>query len=265
MTIIIYETFFVNFMNIKYKGAFGRGMIMSKGLLFIKSNTVNQKLSNIIKISIAVVLLMVLAAWMLSYTYAEDVNAGLSQNLVRLHVVANSDSSEDQELKLKVRDAIIDFMKIKLAASKDINETRTIISDNLKNIEDVSNEVIRNNDSKYGVKASIGNYGFPTKTYGDISLPAGEYQALRVVIGNGAGANWWCVLFPPLCFVDATHGVIPDSVKQDLKTSLSTEEYNIITTADSSEDIPVKIKFKLVEFLQGTKVKVTGAVNRMFR
>lgn len=243
----------------------GGEIIMSKGLLFIKPNTVNQKLSNIIKISIAVVLLLVLAAWMISYTYAEDVNAGLSQNLVRLHVVANSDSSEDQELKLKVRDAIIEFMKIKLAASKDINETRTIISDNLKNIEDVSNEVIRNNDSNYGVKATIGNYGFPTKTYGDISLPAGEYQALRVVIGNGAGANWWCVLFPPLCFVDATHGVIPDSVKQDLKASLTTEEYNIITTADSSEDIPVKIKFKLVEFLQGTKIKVTGAVNRMFK
>ena len=238
---------------------------MNKGIIFLKSDTLNQRVANIVKISIAVLLILVLAAWMISYTYAEDVNAGLSQNLVRLHVVANSDSESDQALKLKVRDAIIEYMKTKLADSKSISETRTIINDNLKNIEAVSNEVIKTNNSSYGVKASLGNYDFPTKTYGDIALPAGEYQALRVVIGDGAGANWWCVLFPPLCFVDATHGVIPDSVKQDLKNSLSDEEYNLITTADNREDIPVKIKFKLVEFLQGSKIKVTGAVNRMFR
>lgn len=224
-----------------------------------------RRLSNALKIFIAVLLMLVLAAWLLTYTYAEDVNAGLSQNLVRLHVVANSDSASDQALKLKVRDAIIEFMKDKLAESKSINETRTIINDNLKNIEEVSNEIIKKNKSDYGVKATMGNYAFPTKTYGDIALPAGEYQALKVVIGDGEGANWWCVLFPPLCFIDATHGAIPESVKQELKTALSDEEYRLITTADSSEDIPVKIRFKLVEFLEGTKVKVTGAVNRMFK
>ncbi|HEY5585944.1 MAG TPA: stage II sporulation protein R [Ruminiclostridium sp.] len=238
---------------------------MSKEFLFLKSNTMSQKVSNIVKIAIAVLLLVVLAAWMISNAYAEDINAGLSQNLVRLHVIANSDSASDQALKLEVRDAIIAVMKTKLASSKDINETKAIINDNLKNIEEVSNEVIKKNNSSYGVKATMGNYAFPTKTYGDIALPAGEYQALRVVIGSGTGANWWCVLFPPLCFVDATHGVIPDSVKQDLKSSLSSEEYGIITTADNNEDIPVKIKFKLVEFLQGTKIRVAGAVNRMFK
>ncbi len=238
---------------------------MSKGILYLKPLTTGQKVSNIIKISIAVLLLVILGAWMISYTYAEDVNAGLSQNLVRLHVVANSDSASDQALKLKVRDAIIEFMKDKLANSKDINETRAIINANLKDIEQLSVKVIKENNSNYGVEASMGNYSFPTKTYGDIALPAGEYQALKVVIGDGVGANWWCVLFPPLCFIDATHGAIPDSVKQDLKTSLSEEEYKLITTADNSEDIPVKIKFKLVEFLEGSKVKVTGAVNKMFR
>lgn len=239
---------------------------MSKGLLYLKPvTTTGQKMANIIKISIAVLLLVVLAAWIISYTYAEDVNAGLSQNLVRLHVVANSDSAPDQALKLKVRDAIIEFMKDKLANSKDINETRAIINANLENIEKVSSKIIKENNSSYGVKASMGNYSFPTKTYGDIALPAGEYQALKVVIGDGAGANWWCVLFPPLCFIDATHGTIPDSVKQDLKTSLSAEEFKLITTSDSSEDIPVKIKFKVVELFEGSKVKVTGAVNKMFK
>ncbi len=238
---------------------------MSKGLLYLKPVSNSQKVVNVIKISIAVLLLVILGAWIISYTYAEDVNAGLSQNLVRLHVVANSDSASDQALKLKVRDAIIEFMKDKLANSRNINETKGIINANLQAIEEVSREVIKANNSTYEVKASIGNYSFPTKTYGDIALPAGEYQALKVVIGEGVGANWWCVLFPPLCFVDATHGTIPDSVKQDLKTSLSDEEYKLITTSDSDEDIPVKIKFKVVEILEGSKVKLTGAVNKMFK
>ncbi len=238
---------------------------MSKGLLYLKPVSSGQKAVNIIKISIAVLLLVILGAWIISYTYAEDVNAGLSQNLVRLHVVANSDSASDQALKLKVRDAIIEFMKDKLANSKNINETKDIINANLQAIEEVSRKVIKANNSSYEVKASIGNYSFPTKTYGDIALPAGEYQALKVVIGEGVGANWWCVLFPPLCFIDATHGTIPDSVKQDLKTSLSNEEYKLITTSDRDEDIPVKIKFKVVEILEGSKVKLTGAVNKMFK
>jgi stage II sporulation protein R len=231
------------------------GKSMNKGL--------SVKATNILKISIAVILTAVLAAWMLSYTYAEDVNAGLSQNLVRLHVIANSDSAADQALKLKVRDAVIEYMKEKLAASDSIDETKAIINDNLKNIEEVAGEVISKNNSSYAVKASMGKYAFPTKTYGDIALPAGEYQALRVVIGNGSGANWWCVLFPPLCFIDATHGTIPESVKQELRTSLSDEEYRLITTSDE-EDIPVKVKFKLVEFLEGSKVRLTGAINKMF-
>lgn len=225
---------------------------------------INHKVSNILKIAIAAMLFIVLAAWMISYSYAEDVNAGLSQNIVRLHVVANSDSEADQALKLKVRDAIIEFMKGKLATSKDITETKAIINANLNEIEELSSKVIIENNSNYSVKASVGNYDFPTKTYGDIALPAGEYQALKVVIGKGEGANWWCVLFPPLCFIDATHGAIPEYVKQDLKNTLSDEEYKIITTADSSEDIPIKVKFKVVEFLQGSKVKFTGAISKMF-
>ncbi len=238
---------------------------MSKGILYLKPISSGQKTANILKIAIAALLLVILGAWIISYNYAEDVNAGLSQNLVRLHVVANSDSASDQALKLKVRDAIIDYMKDKLANSKNISETRDIINSNLKNIEELSIKVIKENNSSYGVKASLGNYSFPTKTYGDIALPAGEYQALKVVIGEGVGANWWCVLFPPLCFIDATHGTIPDSVKQDLKSSLTKEEYKLITTADNEEDIPVKIKFKVVELLEGSKIKVTGALNKMFR
>jgi stage II sporulation protein R len=238
---------------------------MSKGVLFLRSNTLSKKTENIVKLTAIALILLILVAWIVSSIYAEDVNAGLSQNLVRLHVIANSDSEVDQALKLKVRDAIIEYMKEKFADSKDINQTKTIINNNLKNIEKISQEVILRNNCTYSVKAAMGNYDFPTKVYGDISLPAGKYEALRVVIGEGVGANWWCVLFPPLCFCDATHGVIPDSVKNDLKSSLSAEEYRLITSVDKDDDIPIKIRFKVVELLQGSKIKVTGAINRMFR
>ncbi len=238
---------------------------MSKVVLFLKSNPLSKKIENIVKLAVIVLILSVLAAWIVSSIYAEDVNAGLSQNLIRLHVIANSDSDADQALKLQVRDAIIEYMKGKLANSKDINETKNIINNNLRNIEKISQEVISKNNFSYSVNAAMGNYDFPTKVYGDISLPAGRYEALRVVIGEGAGANWWCVLFPPLCFIDATHGTIPDSVKNDLKSSLSPEEFRLITTAENDDDIPIKIRFKVVELLQGSKIKVTGAINRMFR
>lgn len=111
----------------------------------------------------------------------------------------------------------------------------------------------------------MGSFPFPTKMYGDITLPAGTYEALRVVVGEGEGQNWWCVMFPPLCFVDATHGTIPDSVKEDLKNVLTKEEYSIVASADQEDEIPIEIKFKVVEIFQGSKIKVTGAINKLFK
>ena len=237
---------------------------MNKGYTVIKLNSRSQKFSQVLKLSIAAALLALLVVWLVSAFYAEDVNAGLAQNLVRLHVIANSDSEADQALKLKVRDAIIEYMKTELNDSKNIEQTKNIIDKDLDKIQSIAGEVIAKENYDYDVKASLGYYPFPTKTYGDITLPAGNYDALRVVIGKGEGMNWWCVLFPPLCFIDATHGTIPDSVKQDLKESLSDEEYAIITSTDKEEDIPIKIKFKVVEFLEGTKIKFTGAISKLF-
>ena len=98
----------------------------------------------------------------------------------------------------------------------------------------------------YSVTVEIGNFEFPTKTYGDISFPAGCYDALRVKIGSASGQNWWCVMFPPLCFVDVSSGVVPDSSKDDLQNALNDEDYAIISECDNSSDI--SFKFKLIEF-----------------
>jgi stage II sporulation protein R len=224
-----------------------------------------KRMAGIIKmVSVSAVILAVISVTALSI-YSGNIGSHLSDSLIRLHVVANSDSPEDQSLKRDVRDAVLAYMRKQLADSKDITHTKAVISEDLEKITAIAEDVVAGHGKNYKVKTSLGNYPFPTKSYGDISLPAGSYQALRLVIGNGEGANWWCVLFPPLCFVDVTHGTVPDSVKEDLKEVLTQEEYNILTSADEESDIPIKVKFKIVELFQDSKVKFTGAINKLFK
>lgn len=237
---------------------------MGRVLQFLKGFRLQQR-NDFIKLGVFLAVLVMLSSTLFFISYSEDINKGLADNLIRLHVVANSDSPEDQALKLRVRDSIIEYMEVQLKDSQDIEQTKFIVKENLSRIEDIAREEMQKNGKSYEVKADLGTYSFPTKLYGDITLPAGNYQALRVVLGKGDGANWWCVLFPPLCFVDATHGTVPDSVKQDLKNALSEEEYRIITTADTDEDIPIKVRFKVVEFFQESKVKFSGMVSKVFK
>lgn len=238
---------------------------MSKVLLLIKELGSNQRNSIIIKAGTAFLLVVMLTAGLVSYFYSYDVNKGLADNIIRLHVLANSDSEEDQALKRDVRDVIINYMKEQLKDSKDLEQTNSIINSKLDRINDLARNEIARQGKNYTVKATLGSFPFPTKAYGDVTLPAGNYQALRVVIGKGEGANWWCVLFPPLCFVDATHGTVPESVKEDLRNALSEEEYSIITSAESDSDIPIKIRFKIVDFFQDSRIKFTGMISRLFR
>jgi len=122
--------------------------------------------------------------------------------LLRLHVIANSDTFEDQALKLKVRDAVLDAAGKLLmdVASKD--EAIALVRSNLHLFESVAEDAVRREGFGYEVAVSIGRFGFPDRIYGNLFVPAGEYDAVRVVIGAGQGTNWWCVLFPPLCFID---------------------------------------------------------------
>ncbi len=218
-----------------------------------------------IKIITALLITVLISGLMQLNSYSESMNKGLAANLIRLHVIANSDSPEDQSLKRDVRDAILAYVQDELKYSDNIEKSREIIKNNLTEITDIAKKVITEKGRSYGVRTILGKYPFPTKVYGDIALPAGEYQALRVVIGEGRGANWWCVLFPPLCFVDVTHGTVPDSVKEDLKKVLTDEEYDVVTSSDSESEIPIKIKFKIVEMFQDSKVKLAGAIDKIFK
>lgn len=173
---------------------------------------------------------------------ASEVQEGIASQIVRFHVLANSDSEEDQELKLKVKEYIITYMEEILKDAKDIESTRQQIQLHIDDIAAEAKRVIVEEGYYYAVEVTLEEVYFPIKTYGDITFPAGEYEALQVKIGAAEGKNWWCVIYPNLCFVDATHAVVPDAEKQELKNVLTEEEYKAITG-----EIPVKVKFKIIE------------------
>lgn len=176
-----------------------------------------------------------------------EMQEGIAKELIRFHVRANSDSASDQELKLKVKDSVITYLEPMLSESGSLDESRQILNDNMDNIHDLAVHTLEENGSDYSVNVYFEESYFPMKTYGDITLPPGEYEAFRIDIGESEGKNWWCVLYPPLCFVDATHGTLPDSSKDKLKNILTDDEYNTITKTSSSYEF----KFKYLTFLNG--------------
>lgn len=133
---------------------------------------------------------------------------------LRFHVVANSDSPEDQALKLDVRDRLLYEFSEKFKDVDCVEEAEEIVMRELHRLEEIANDEIARQGKDYKAKAIIGFFDFPIKSYGNLVLPAGRYHALKIVLGEGAGANWWCVMFPPLCFVDISHGVATD-VQED--------------------------------------------------
>ena len=178
-------------------------------------------------------------------SYAQNISTDIADSVFRLHVIANSDSEEDQNLKYKVRDNLLSYMNNICANCKTKQEAISLVEENKENFKQIALDTIINEGYSYDVTINIGNFEFPTKNYGDISLPAGFYDALRVEIGEAKGHNWWCVMFPPLCFVDITSGVVPDESKELLENNMSEEEFALVSNDSISE---IKFKFKLLEF-----------------
>ncbi len=181
-------------------------------------------------------------------SYAKTAGNDISNSVLRLHIVANSNSEIDQKLKLDVRDRIIKETSKLFASAKSPVEAISIAKSNLDTIIKIANNEIKGQGFDYTAIAKIGEFAFPTKTYGDISLPSGKYKALRIELGAAKGKNWWCVMYPPLCFADGIL-VAPQDAKSQLKNSLSEEEYNLISKNHSGK-IPVEIRFKIVEIIQ---------------
>lgn len=198
-------------------------------------------LKNFIIISILFIIFFIITA----YSYATNISEGLSENIFRLHILANSDSDEDQALKLKVRDEIINYMKTLTDGKTDKQAVIKLTKEHTNDFKQIAESVIKENGYDYQVEIEIGNFYFPTKYYGNISLPAGNYDALRIKIGKAEGQNWWCSLFPPLCFVNVSSGVIDEEGNQYLKENLSDEEFEII----SSNSSDIEFKFKIIEMI----------------
>lgn len=188
------------------------------------------------------------------FFYSDAVTNNISKNVFRLHVIANSNSEKDQNLKYKVRDELIKYMKSISSNISTKDEALTLVNNNLDTFQAIASNVIIENGFDYPVKIEVGNFDFPTKTYGDISLPAGFYDALKVEIGEAQGRNWWCVMFPSLCFVDVSNGIVPEESKENLQSNLDYEDYNLI----SSDEAEYKIKFKLVEILENAKIIIAN-------
>ena len=180
-----------------------------------------------------------------AFSYAEYISTDISNSVFRLHVLANSDSKEDQDLKYKVRDSLLNYMNSICNNCSNKEEAINLVEKNKNNFKQIALDTIHNEGYNYEVNINIGNFEFPTKTYGDISLPAGFYDALRVEIGKAKGQNWWCVMFPPLCFVDVSSGIVPNESKEVLNESLTDEEFSIVSDTSNKE---VQFKFKLLEF-----------------
>lgn len=204
-----------------------------------------------VKHTFIILILLCIFTLLSAISYVDAVSTDIASSVFRLHVVANSDSDEDQNLKYKVRDAIIEYMNSISKDSSSKEDAIKIANEHKEDFYKIAKQVITDNGYDYDVNINIGNFSFPTKNYGDISLPAGYYDALRIEIGNANGQNWWCVMFPPLCFVDVTSGVVPDESKTMIQNNLSDEEYNIVSNQPSSD---IKFKFSLIEMFQNFKI-----------
>lgn len=176
-----------------------------------------------------------------SYRISE-INAArevLSTSAIRFHVLANSDSPTDQNLKMQIKENVVSYIYERTDDFESVEETRIFITTHDEDIKNIAQNTIISQGFDYEVTSSFGKQSFPVKTYGDVTFPEGTYTSYTLSIGKGKGHNWWCVLYPPLCFVDASMGVLPDSSKERLQEALTDTEYNSI----------VKYRFKYLTFL----------------
>ncbi len=176
--------------------------------------------------------------YLIQNPFSKENEKSYNDDVIRFHVRANSDSKEDQDLKLKVRDEILKEMAQRFKSTTSIEESRTIINNNIEEIKSIAEGVIAEENKNYSVDVSLGIEEFPVRTYGNLIFPQGNYEALVVEIGEAKGQNWWCVMFPPLCFVDMTF------------TFSYTEAESQLGDYIIDEEQPLKLKSKIVDFVK---------------
>lgn len=178
------------------------------------------------------------------YEQAWHMQREIAGKVLRFHVIANSDSPRDQELKLMVRDAVGGELSAVFAAASSKDQSRAIAASRLSQIEETAEAVLRQEGCEYEVRAILDEVDFPEKSYGGFTFPAGRYDALELVIGEGNGHNWWCVMYPNLCFSGSVYEVTNEEAGEVLREVLTEEEYREVFSSGSCE-----IRFRYLTFL----------------
>ena len=169
----------------------------------------------------------------------------IAGKILRFHVLANSDSEADQNVKKQVRDAVGAYIEPYLLECENIEETRATVNDHMDEIIAVSKETLAANGFTYGASAELTHTDFPEKTYGDYTFPEGNYEALEITLGDGAGHNWWCVLYPNMCFQGSVYEVMDESSGEELREVLTQEEY-----ADVFDSGKMQIRWKFLDYFR---------------
>lgn len=207
------------------------------------------------KYIIAMLLYVGILAWTVSSASAlageiegiretESLQPSIAEKILRFHILANSDSDTDQSVKQQVRDAVGQMMEPFLADSAGLEETEAIVKEHLEDIVDTAETVLAESGFDYGAEARLVTTEFPVKTYGPFTFPAGSYRALEITLGEGGGHNWWCVLYPNMCFRGTVYEVDEES-GEVLREVLSAKEYEQVFRSKK-----YKVRWKLLEYLR---------------
>ena len=194
-------------------------------------------------------ILFFLFIYITATSYVSTTFNNIFNNTFRLHIVANSNSVEDQNLKLKVRDAVLEYLKSQNFPYYNKKVINNFLETHTNDIYNVCLKTLNLYNCTMPIELFIGESYFPTKNYNNISFPSGTYSCLKIKIGNSIGENWWCSLFPPLCFSNVASGTIEEKDSIILKENLPSEEYLLL----SSDDDSIKLKFKIIEIINSLK------------
>lgn len=211
-------------------------------ITFLLSKREKKRLAYIILLAVGMAMLLLGG----EYIKRQRMQQEIAEKIIRFHVIANSDTKEDQALKLKVRDAVGGRMQELLAGVSNRAECEKVLNENREEITETAEKVIAEEGYAYGVKTVLKEVDFPVKTYGAYTFPAGAYEALEVIIGEGSGHNWWCVMYPNMCFSGSVYEVVEEDAENSLKEVLSEEEYKEIL-----ESGDYQVQFKYLTFLNG--------------
>lgn len=184
---------------------------------------------------------LVAGGWSFLLAEGKSQRAGMSlseNEFIRFHVIANSDSPFDQAVKLKVRDKVLDYLSPKLQQISSPSEAREVIAKNRQTVIGIADQILAENGAGYRADLEIGVYDFPVKVYGSLIVPAGKYEAVRITLGQAQGKNWWCVLFPPLCFIDINSTIAAQPVTASSQL-----------TEGEQRQPKIEFKWKLAELL----------------